>query len=67
MNRSPILHGDNMVDATGIWDESYRSYPGRSHGRADVFFGSTDNSCREKSAEVSVSRTKQSTALVLFK
>ena len=30
------------------------SYHGRSHGRADVFFGSTANNCREKSAEVIV-------------
>ncbi len=43
-----------MVNVTGIWDESYRSYPGRSHGLADVFFGSTDNSRCEKSAEVMV-------------
>ena len=36
-----------------IWNEGYMSYHGRSHGRVSIF-RSTDNSCREKSAEIVV-------------
>jgi hypothetical protein len=34
--RSPILSGTTRVNAAGIWDESYRSYPGRSHRRVET-------------------------------
>ncbi|MGK7393339.1 MAG: hypothetical protein ACNS62_02160 [Candidatus Cyclobacteriaceae bacterium M3_2C_046] len=56
--------GVRMVDAAGIWDESYRFYPGRSHGRADVFFSEVrSKACREKSAEaitpITIDRLRQ--------
>lgn len=42
------------VDAAVIWDEGYRSYPGRSHGRG-VRQSETRSKARcEKSAEVIV-------------
>ena len=31
--KSNRLHGHGDVDTAGIWDESYASYRGRSHGR----------------------------------
>ena len=31
--KSNKLHGHEDVDMAGIWDESYASYRGRSHGR----------------------------------
>jgi hypothetical protein len=34
--RSPILSGTLGVNAADIWDESYRSYPGRSHRRVET-------------------------------
>src|SRR5690606_39770745 len=58
-NQKPTLPRVHMVNAAGMWDESYLSYPGRSHGRADVFFfGWTANNCREKSAEAIVPRLR---------
>ncbi|MGK7395019.1 MAG: hypothetical protein ACNS62_10615 [Candidatus Cyclobacteriaceae bacterium M3_2C_046] len=50
-NPNSVLSGVRMVDAAGIWDESYRSYQGRSDGPADVFSEVRSKACREKSAE----------------
>ncbi|HJX71657.1 MAG TPA: hypothetical protein VJ346_06890 [Bacteroidales bacterium] len=36
--RNPILSGAIKVDAADIWDESYRSYPGRSHGHVKTAY-----------------------------
>lgn len=33
--KSNKLHGHEDVNAAGIWDESYASYRGRSHGRME--------------------------------
>jgi hypothetical protein len=33
--KSNKLHRHGDVDAAGIWDESYASYHGRSHGRIE--------------------------------
>lgn len=33
--KSNKLHGHGDVDMAGIWDESYVSYRGRSHGRME--------------------------------
>ena len=43
-----------MVDAAGIWDESHRSYPGRSHGRVETEYETWSKACHEKSAEAIV-------------
>jgi hypothetical protein len=43
-----------MVNVTGGWDESYRSYLGRSYGRTDIIFEVWSKACREKSAEAIV-------------
>lgn len=56
-----------MVDVAGRWDESYRSYLGRSHGGVKTMYETRSKACHEKSAEVSVSRTKCENTLVLFK
>jgi len=33
--KSDKLHGRGDVNAAGIWEESYASYRGRSHGRRE--------------------------------
>jgi len=33
--KSNKLHGHEGVNTAGIWDESYASYRGRSHGRME--------------------------------
>ena len=43
-----------MVNAAGIWDESYRSYPGRSHGRVETEYETRSKVCHEKSADAIV-------------
>lgn len=43
-----------MVDAAGIWDESHRSYPGRSHGHVETEYEAWSKACHEKSAEAIV-------------
>ncbi len=34
--KSNKLHGRGDVNVAGIWDESYASYRGRSHGRVET-------------------------------
>ncbi len=53
--KSNKLSRYNNVNDADIWNGGYSSYLGRSHGRVDVNkIKSTDNSCREKSAEAIV-------------
>ena len=40
-----------MVDVAGRWDESYRSYRGRSHERVETEYETRSKACHEKSAE----------------
>jgi hypothetical protein len=52
--QNPILSSTLGVNAAGIWDESYRSYPGRSHGRVETEYETRSKTCHEKSAEAIV-------------
>jgi len=52
--QSPMLPEPLPVDAAVIWDEGYRSYPGRSHGRGVGSSETRSKACREKSAEAIV-------------
>ena len=54
-NEIQKLHGHRSVNTAGIWDESYCSYHGRSHGRAETEYETRLKKIyREKSAEVIV-------------
>lgn len=43
-----------MVNVAGRWDESYRSYLGRSHGRVKTMYEARSKACHEESAETIV-------------
>ena len=43
-----------MVNVAGRWEESYRSYRGRSHERVETEYETRSKACHEKSAEVIV-------------
>ncbi|MFO7847373.1 MAG: hypothetical protein R6V27_12480 [Balneolaceae bacterium] len=59
-NQRPILLGIYQVNAAGMWEESYRSYPGRPHGRAETEVEARSNACHEESAEAIVPRSRLS-------
>ena len=52
--RSPNLYRVTGVNEADRWDESNRSYPGRSHGRGVRQSETRSKACREKSAEAIV-------------
>ena len=43
-----------MVNVAVRWDESYRSYLGRSHGRVETMYDTRSKAYREKPADVIV-------------